>query len=208
MKAFFEGDVAGVQQDIVDRINHLIPLQQFELAQQYKEIYEAIDARVEQQTVIVPDPVSGNILFLAQVGSFYVFVWVKLFEGKVIDVIRDKVSQSESDLSTLIASWRTEIQNTHDISFDHQEKEKNSIIHYLLTKQLSKEHKETLLTFLERILSAFLASDSFQEHSIMNDLLQELQTTYQLKNIPYHIECIDISHFGGDYTAGGLSCLQ
>ena len=41
----------------------------------------------------------------------------------------------------------------------------------------------------------------------MNDLLSSLQKRYQLKNFPYRIECIDISHLSGGRVSGGLSCL-
>ena len=41
----------------------------------------------------------------------------------------------------------------------------------------------------------------------MNDLLTELQQRYFIKNFPYHIECIDISHLSGGRTSGGLSCF-
>ncbi|MFA7298697.1 MAG: hypothetical protein WC010_03575 [Candidatus Absconditabacterales bacterium] len=39
-------------------------------------------------------------------------------------------------------------------------------------------------------------------------MFKTLQARYGLKNIPYKIECIDISHLSGGRTSGGLSCLM
>lgn len=41
----------------------------------------------------------------------------------------------------------------------------------------------------------------------MTQLLETLQSRYQLSQFPYQIECLDISHLGGEWTSGGLSCM-
>lgn len=46
-----------------------------------------------------------------------------------------------------------------------------------------------------------------QGSGMTNDLLKTLEERYQLGRFPYQIECLDISHLGGDQTSGGLSCL-
>lgn len=42
----------------------------------------------------------------------------------------------------------------------------------------------------------------------VNELLGSLQDRYGLMRFPYRIECLDISHLGGDRTSAGLSCLE
>ena len=55
-----------------------------------------------------------------------------------------------------------------------------------------------LLHLAENFLDSYIISQSLQEESTMiNDMFKTLQTRYELKNVPYRIECIDISHLSG-----------
>jgi excinuclease UvrABC nuclease subunit len=50
-----------------------------------------------------------------------------------------------------------------------------------------------------------LISESFKDENLINDMLTEIQSKYKLTKFPYHMECIDISHFSGSRASGGLS---
>jgi excinuclease UvrABC nuclease subunit len=55
-----------------------------------------------------------------------------------------------------------------------------------------------LLHLAENFLDSYIISQSLQEESTMiNDMFTTLQARYELKNVPYRIECIDISHLSG-----------
>ncbi|NOZ44140.1 MAG: hypothetical protein GXP45_03225 [bacterium] len=55
---------------------------------------------------------------------------------------------------------------------------------------------------MDNFLESYIAKTSFEKENVMNDLLAELQTRYHIKDFPYHIECIDISHLSGAWTSG------
>jgi excinuclease UvrABC nuclease subunit len=62
----------------------------------------------------------------------------------------------------------------------------------------TKRGLKPLLHLAENFLESYIISQSLQEEStIINDLFKTLQARYGLKNIPYRIECIDISHLSG-----------
>lgn len=49
---------------------------------------------------------------------------------------------------------------------------------------------------------------NLHENNLMEQLLSDLQTSYDLQRIPLHMECIDISHMQGDAISGGLACFR
>jgi excinuclease UvrABC nuclease subunit len=63
-------------------------------------------------------------------------------------------------------------------------------------------------SIIQTSLDSYIISSSFESDNVMNGLLDGLQQRYFLKEYPYEIECVDISHFGGKQTSGGLSSIQ
>ena len=60
-----------------------------------------------------------------------------------------------------------------------------------------------LLQLAENFLESYIITQSLQEEStLINDMFATLQKRYNLKYIPYRIECIDISHLSGGRTSG------
>jgi excinuclease UvrABC nuclease subunit len=63
---------------------------------------------------------------------------------------------------------------------------------------LGKTSTTELWKLAENFLESYIISQTLQEESTMiNDMFATLQKRYGLKNIPYRIECIDISHLSG-----------
>ncbi|MDR3169040.1 MAG: hypothetical protein LBU27_04715 [Candidatus Peribacteria bacterium] len=70
-----------------------------------------------------------------------------------------------------------------------------------------KSEQQALQQMLNNFFDSYLISTSFEGENMYNDLLGALQERYQLKNFPYHMECVDISHLSGGRISGGLSCM-
>jgi len=75
------------------------------------------------------------------------------------------------------------------------------------TVKLNKKNQNEIISLVNGFLESYLILESFKDENLLNDLLLELQKRYKLKNFPYHLECIDISHFSGSQTSGGLSAF-
>jgi excinuclease ABC subunit C len=73
--------------------------------------------------------------------------------------------------------------------------------------KFSGSEQKAVQQMMHHFFDSYLLATSFTGENLYNDLLHTLQTTYHLKNFPYRMECIDISHISGDWTSGGLSCM-
>lgn len=82
----------------------------FERAARLRDMYRAIDEWTEKQQVLLDKPVTGVVYVIKQIESRYVTCLLKLFDGKVVDVVRTKERMHETDVSTLVASVKAELE--------------------------------------------------------------------------------------------------
>jgi len=75
-------------------------------------------------------------------------------------------------------------------------------------KKLKKLERSAIYDLMEKFVDSYLASDSFRENSMLNELLIDLEKKYKLETFPYHIECTDISHLSWGWISGWLSCFK
>ena len=73
-------------------------------------------------------------------------------------------------------------------------------------KLLISEQK-ALQDMMNKFFDSYLIVSSFEGENFYNDLLMVLQKKYHLKNFPYRMECVDISHLSGSWISGGVSCM-
>jgi len=125
---------------------------------------------VEKQTVVLQKPITGHLLQIKSVGNWRVYVVVYIYQGKVIDVIRQKISKDDYDETSLRVNLEAE--------YGHFLKIPNKELEY----------------FLDRCFESFVVASSFEKENLLNDLLSTIQDKYLLKHFPYRIECLDISH--------------
>lgn len=57
-------------------------------------------------------------------------------------------------------------------------------------------------------LDSYVYAQVHQDSTLLNNILHDLQSKYDLMQYPYRIECIDISHLQSNDVSGGLSCMQ
>ncbi len=93
----------------MERLEDAVKKQHFEYAAQIRDMYGKVDILTEKQNVVLSRAVTGNIVEIKMIGEWYVCCMVKLFEGKIIDIIRYKQHQNDGDVSSLAVSFNREV---------------------------------------------------------------------------------------------------
>lgn len=209
--SFFKGNTKPIENEIHKQITEAISNEHFEYAAQLRDIYKSLNWFVEKQNVVLHEKKDGYLALVKSIGNQWIYTALVFTQGKLMDVITSKEQHSDiAEDSLYLAIQRT-------FGEWNIYKTKNEIIIDGLSKKLktpllggeTKRGLKPLLQLAENFLESYIISQSLQEESTMiNDMFKTLQTRYRLKNIPYRIECIDISHLSGWRTSGWLSCLM
>lgn len=201
IKQFFKWNTKSFSKQIKSLIQDAIDNQNFERAAKLRDIYLQIEQFSEQQNVVIDKNFSWYSVLSKPVWKYNVFVIINFFEWKIIDVITNKQLQEDLKNDSLIISLQN---NFWDFII---EIEKQNSLFLIQKNNLWKKEKSEILNLLEKFFESYIISESFQEENLLNDLLKTIQIRYSLKNFPYQIECLDISHLSWSRTSGGLSCF-
>lgn len=202
--SFFKGNTKPIQEEIYHQIEEAIIHENFEWAAQLRDIYTSLQGFVEKQNVVLPERKDGYLALIKSIGTQYIYTVLVFTKGKLMDVITSKEQHSDIEEDSLSLA----IQRTFGEGKDKKNKNDIQITSKTFAKLGLKTMKE-LWKLGENFLESYIISQSLQEESTMiNDMFATLKTRYGLKNIPYRIECIDISHLSGWWTSGWLSCLM
>lgn len=199
--SFFKGNIQPIEKELKSQIEEAVRIQNFEWAAKLRDIYLHLAQLVEKQNVELSKQITGSILSLKRIGEQVVFILLQFFEGRLIDVIRDKVSD-EQDFSTILSGFELEL-------WELKKEEKSDTVFARSEKlRFTKEERAIFDEMINKFLESYLIVTSFEGENLNNDLLKTLQERYQLKKFPYRIECIDISHLSWSRMSGGLSCIK
>lgn len=72
---------------------------------------------------------------------------------------------------------------------------------------MNKQDIEKIEKLLDLNLEDFISKHIFQDDKNINIILKNIQTELNLKNFPYKIICLDISHINWKNTSWWLTCL-
>lgn len=206
ISSFFEGNTKEVKNKILTDITESIEQQHFEWCASLRDILQQIDTWTEKQHVVLDPNYTGMIVRITSLEQYWVIVMIKIFEGKMTDVIREKKSKDERSYNQMKASleadfWTMEIKKSN-----------TEIEHTLLSQSMKKIKKsdwDQIEVLLQKFLESYIASTTFdREDNLTQDLLSNLQRRYYLTTFPYQIECIDISHLSWWWISGWLSCMR
>ena len=201
LKKFLEWDTKSILKHLEGDIEKHAELQNFERCSSLRDMHSYILERESRQQAVVQDTTwTWYHITLYALKAITVIVSIKLFEGKIIDIITEQYSSSDRDITEIAQSITVE----YEVTKYHQDEEKIS----LLTKPNSlkwKKKRNMLDAFSKTILDSYIASHAFDKHSVMSELLMSLQQRYELKEVPYQIECVDISHFSWSDASGWIS---
>ncbi len=202
--SFFKWNTKPIESEIHEQIQIAITHENYERAAQLRDIYQSLQWFVEKQDVVLPDKKDGYLAVVKSIGTQYIYTVLVFTQWKLMDVITSKQQHNDIEEDSLCLA----IQRTFGGSTIKKNKNDIQIISKSFIK-IGGEVAKELWKLAENFLESYIISQSFQEESTMiNDMFAILQKRYTLKNIPYRIECIDISHLSGGRTSGGLSCLM
>ncbi|MFA7717723.1 MAG: GIY-YIG nuclease family protein, partial [Candidatus Absconditabacterales bacterium] len=208
IQSFFKGNTKPIKDEIRNQINEASQKNNFERAAKLRDIYTEIESLTEQQTVVLPQKMTGYFIQVKPVGQRRIFIILYFYEGKLIDIIRHKEHQNDKDQDEIIADLQREF------GLLHEQKNKDGLFLFSKGKATdanpviySGTRGKSLRELLDNLFQSYIINSSFDESNLMNELLLTVQKRYQLKKFPYRIECIDISHMSGSWVSGGLSCL-
>jgi len=232
ISSFFEGNTREIKKKITDDIHEAIKKEHFERCARLRDILNQVDARSEKQHVVLDPNYSGLIVRITPLQNFWVIILVKIFEGKMTDVIREKKSKEERSLNQMKASLEADFGEMNILRHVEWSKAKSqgltkwmqhlidwqdssTIWEWQITllsksmKKIKKSAQTQIDILLQKFLDSYIASTTFDtEDNLTQDLLSELQKRYFLTKFPYQIECVDISHLSGSYISGWLSCMR
>ena len=194
---FFKWNTRPVELKIRQLIDDAIKTENFERAAKLRDIYLQIWNFTEKQSVEYVNSFSWYLLQIRETGPRRTYVLLHFFEGKMIDIIRHHFEKDEIDEDTMIASFSSEFWTFH------LEEGFYSTVRF----PWNKEERQRILKLFDDFFESYLLVNTIQWSWIMNDLLQELQNRYNLKQFPYQVECLDISHLWWDRTSWWLSAI-
>lgn len=211
--SFFKGNTKPIEREIHEQLETAITQENFERAAQLRDIYQSLQWFVEKQDVVLPDKKNGYLALIKTIWTQHIYTVLVFIQGKLMDIITSKEQVNDIEKDSLEHS----IQRT----FGEWTLTKTTNQTILLGLPLikgggeaggilwnNKKQLQKLVTLAENFLESYIISNSLQEWTvIINDLMKTLKERYKLKNIPYKIECIDISHLSGGRSSGWLSCL-
>lgn len=207
--SFFQGNTSRITQEIHKQIIQASTQQNFEWAAQLRDIYQSLQGFVEKQDVVLSQNQDGYLALIKTIGTQYLYTVLVFVQGKLIDVITSKQQTNDIEKDSLEMA----IKRTFGEGNTHHDQQETWIIGLHSSNQ-KKHHNNTtqiksLRILAQNFLESYIISQTLQEDTkLINDIFHTLQTRYHLKNIPYRIECIDISHLQGGRASGGLSCIQ
>lgn len=149
------------------------------------------------------------------IGNQRIYTVLVFIQGKLIDVITSKQQHSDSDEDSLCLAIQREfgvgkikkLKNETYITTQLQ-KPRASLIKEVSADadggfEWKPKQLKLLLQLAENFIESYIITQSLQESTtLINDMFKTLKKRYNLKNIPYRIECIDISHLSGERTSG------
>lgn len=181
---FFKWEIKPAKNIILTQIEEAIKKENFERAAKLRDIYYFLDKISEEQSVVLEEDINWYYFLIKQIENFIIFVITYFHNWKLIDIIKYK--EKWITLEEALQTIKTEFWN--NIKF---EKISNKMI---FGYQWILKNKEDILKFLSDQIDTIIIASSFEKENILNEILKNIQIKLKLKNFPYKIEWLDISH--------------
>ena len=206
LSSFFKWNTKPIEKELLSQIDDAVSKQNFEWASQIRDIYMHIEELVEKQHVELWKNLTWYVLAIKQISVSYICVLLNFYEWKLIDIIRQEVPMDDGDIYRIKSWFEAEV-------WDLIQQDKTlywnsfSLIAFSDKVSFNREEKSALINMLEWFFDSYVISSTLQWPWLHNQLLEQLQAHYKLKNFPNWVECVDISHMNGDWISGWLSCI-
>ena len=209
MTDFFGGNDDTVKWYIKTEIEDCVKNQNFEWASKLRDIYINLDKRTTKQNIYLESGINWQFWQIRQVSDRYIYIIVNYQWGKIVDILKFDEKADDIDSDSIIAKIELEY-GTMTKKSTKLVKSENSTNIYGRNKELkpSKEDIKSIYDQIENVAQSHILSSVYKTENIMSDLLGDLQKRYGLTYYPYDIDCLDISHLGGDRASGAISNMQ
>lgn len=214
---FFNWNTKLIEKKLLDEIDTAIWKQNYERAGKMRDIYYNIQKLIETQQVELKSLISGKFIKIENIWKFYLIIIIVFYEGKLLEIIRYHRDQDEFDIYQIVSDIIYEFGN---LTLDWNLIEINNLQNFLSEdkksfflqtesiKKLPKKDEINILDLFDRNIKSYIDYSSFGKDNIMNEILEWIQKRYKLKNFPYNMECIDISHLSWWRITGWLSSMN
>lgn len=217
---FLLGKYDAVLKDLKNQMKEASKKLEYEKAAKLRDTIQKIEKILEKQIVVSDDhKLSQDVFASAWKDNDMILELFLVREGKVIAIESltikiPKETNPEDAFREAIKQYYARVENIpREIVVQFELKEKEKIESWLSSKIIcpKKGKKLNLIKMAEQ--NARLALEKYLILNIGNvetrliASLVELQQELNLKNMPYHIECFDISHLGGTNTVGSMVCF-
>lgn len=206
VKNCFEWKTSPVLAVLTQEINQAIEKQHFERCAILRDMFtfvQSLDSTY--QHIVLNSTQSWYIAHLELCAESRVILIAKITDGKIVDIIRTHLSIDDNTQSNILASLHAEF----GCSIQLKQKSDYTLSTSESFKKITQKDISTLESFFKPVQKSYLQTTaSLHENNIMDQLLVQIKQSYDLKNIPLQIECIDISHHGWEQISGGLSCYR
>ena len=219
---FMAGDSDPVVARVTDAMNSAAQREEFELAARYRDDLGAIDKVLERSVLVLPDRTDADAFSLAGDGlQSYVSVF-HIRKGRIAgqrSFAVDRVEEAEDGrvLGTIVVQFYSDanvdvpgLVLLPDVDIDTSELEAALLDVKGAGVETRVPQRGQLREFMETVHAN--AEEALRQGSLKratditarSAALTELQSALSLDIAPYRIECIDISHTGGENVVGSL----
>lgn len=202
LRAFFTGNTHPIEQYIIAEIELAVAQEHFERAAKLRDIYQMITGLSQQQQIILDQSKTGIFSLIEQQGSHWHIVVIRLYAGKIVDIITKRELLSDCDIEELMLAMT----QTFGFQLTTLAQENSWLVYGCNGRPYAQRHLKLLHAHASQFLDAFITGGSDQPNTLPR-LLAQLQDDYQLTTYPRHIETLDISHSSGQNAVGGLVCF-
>ncbi|MDD3178291.1 MAG: excinuclease ABC subunit UvrC [Candidatus ainarchaeum sp.] len=207
VKQIFLGNTSSLLKDLNNQMFYFSKINNFESALVLKNKIESIKY-LENKQIIERNKKLNEDIFNYYIDKDKVYIYLfNVFEGNLINKKEFILNLDRFvNFSNFIFNFYLENPLPKEIILP--ENIFNEII-FKLEKIYSKKIKIIVPKKGDKKKLLDLVYENILENIINTDfILKDLKKTLNLKNIPYHIECIDISHLSGTNIVSGISCYK
>jgi len=108
ISSFFAWNTKPVEKRILWEIKDAINDERFEWAAQLRDVYTHIEHLTQKQTIFVNPQLTGTVAKILPIQWWFVFAIAKLYQGKVIDIVRGKQSRKQIGREGISSSLKAE----------------------------------------------------------------------------------------------------
>ncbi len=187
----------------------------FERAARYRDQLRAVERMAEAQRVVAVRDLDQDVVGLAREGGRAELVLLRVREGKLVGVHREGVRQAadwpdDALIASFVTAWygREGVELPDELLLPRSIEASVGVSEWLSERRGRKVHVRVPRRG-ERVRLLELAAENAREGLRVREAaerddarwLERVAERLRLARWPRHIECVDVSHLGGEYAS-------